>query len=175
MKLNDVLPKLNFTTDSALMELKADLDEYYPNLLPEEKWGKKDKRLLLIKKTYDNCKNREKAHELVGSPESSRNKPIKVYTVQLEGVKWINRIEESHLLAMNDVVVEPLIQEYSNLKEILMFLNEELKSMNQFPEMKGLVPKFDIKQLKSMLFDDLMTLKDGLNLDLDPKELVKGI
>lgn len=162
--------KPKYESDEHLALLKDQLQTYLLNTIDPEV---RDKRVRVIAKEYNFCDNSTLACSLMEWNDDKRKVPV--YELQLHGYKIINFIEDSHLLGQNEVVVPHLVNEYSMLKNILTLLNEEFKRLNQFQELKDNVPKFDIKRLKSCLYDDLTHLKDNFNVDINIKEILSAV
>lgn len=142
-----------------LEELKNNLETYIPNLLDE---SVPPKRETLIRTEVDKkfVKNDIK---------------YDMYDVQLRGKTIINDIFMSHLLGANEVVVPHIIDEYTRLLAVVKDVISEHKRLNQFQELKGKVPAFDLKKIKSCLYDDLTQLSETFELNLDVKDLIKAV
>lgn len=127
------------------------LDEYIPNRAPIDIKPKRDQ---LIRKEYAG-----------------------LYRIQLDALSIIKDIEISHLLGMNEVVVDPLIDEYRRLNYILKFISDRLKVMKQFDNELGgfvsdMMKSFRVSELSSMLYSDLELLSSEYDLDLDFKSCI---
>ena len=104
-----------------------------------------------------------------------REKYGDIYDFQLEIYTIVRDIDISHFLGMNEVVVDPLVEEYALLNQKLRTLSERLKVMKQFDgdlsgSVSDMLNSFKVKDISSMLFSDLECLNDRYALDLDLKQ-----
>ena len=151
-----------YNSRTRLEELKDQLETYLPNLLPTD-GTIKYKRDLRIRAEVDKlCHPRDKP-------------TLDIYDLQLAGITSINDIIASQLLGMNVMVIPHFVVEYGTLRNTLELLNNEYKRLNQFQELKPFVTNFNLKELASLLYDDLTQLNNEYNIDFDVKETVKNI
>lgn len=105
---------------------------------------------------------------------------LDIFDYQLQAKSTIDDIFNSHVLGGNEVVVPHLISEYTRLKQLLFYINTEYKRLSgKFPELRGCLTPFDLKQIKTCLFDDLTQLVNEYNIefpeDTGIKQLVAGV
>lgn len=136
-----------------LNQVRGTVDVYFPKLLPEKM---KAKREILINKTYG-----------------------KTFDLQYDVLVVLKKIEISHLLAMNEVVVPYLIDEYGELLYRLKEIREPIKKMRQFQELKNQVEEF-LKSLKELcdlvipqMIGDLQCLHVKYSIEIDSKKASK--
>lgn len=102
-----------------------------------------------------------------------------LYDKQLEMVQIIKKIEMSHLLACNDVILNVLLEEYKELSICAESLVKGFKAMNQFQEYKeilnNIVKHLNQRDIASMFYHDLIHLQSELMLDFDEKVLMKKL
>ena len=144
-----------YESNSYLKELYKQLDIYLPKKLPDDV---KRKREDAVRREYGRC---------------TCDGYNTVYDLQVKAQIILRDISVSHLLGCNDVVAQPLANEYAELKTVLQLLNVEYKRFKQFQELAGVVPAFKPAELKTHLYNDLMTLSNHFDLNLDLKELSK--
>ena len=159
---------MDYNSETYLHELSDRLAVYIPNTVADapddasrKELSRVRRRQALIFKAFDaKCKCDD---------------TIDLYDLQLRGQAIVADIGVSQMVGMNETVVPYFVAEYKKLKEILGQLNSEYKRLNQFPEIKEEVTPFKVKELSSLLYDDLTQLCTEYNIDCDIKQLVKGI
>ena len=142
-----------FASDPYLEQLKSALGVFIPATLKD---SVKPKRESAIKKAYQG-----------------------VYDIQCVAASLIGDIGVSHLLAMNDVVVAHLIEEYAKLNYVLKKLDDSLKSMNSFAEVSQATGQIKnaikLKEIPRHLYQDLDYLSATFQFELDIKAAVDSI
>lgn len=141
----------NYPSVDYLNKLRYYLMEYIPNKLPHDV---KPKREAMVKDTYGEG-----------------------FKLQLAAYKIVNDIEISHLLGMNDVIVSVLVEEYAQLRYVLRMIENHLKKMKQYAELKDILDymnnSFQVKDIGSYLYKDLELLIDEYDIDVDIKDYMK--
>jgi len=144
---------VEYPSNQYLEELKHQLVVFIPSTAQD---SIKPKRELAIKKAYDG-----------------------VYDIQCAGSSIINDISISHLLAINEVVVPHLVEEYAKLNFVLKTLESKLKGLNQFSELSDAVSDLKaaikLKTIGGYLFKDLELMSTTFEFELNIKELVDSI
>lgn len=142
-----------FASESYLSELKIHLGVFIPSALKD---GAKPKRELAIKKAYANT-----------------------YDIQCTAVTIIAEISVSQLLAMNEVVVPHLVEEYAKLNFVLRKLDAALKSMNAFSEVSTAVADIknalQLKEIPRHLYQDLEAICEAFDVTVDIKKQVDSL
>ena len=149
---------MHYKSDEYLAELMRVLVDYIPNHFPDNTKPK------IVADAV-----REYSHVV----SSDRN--IGIYDLNMMGLKLINDIGTSHLLGCNEVIIDPLVEEYKALKVVLTDLMTELPRLNRFPDLKPHIPKFKSKDASTALFHDLTQLCEEYDIECNIKELVKSI
>ena len=144
-----------YPSTNYLENLKEVLSVYVGVMAPDE--STKQKRDALIQKTYK--ENKEKVHP---------------YSLQLEAISVIGKVEMSHLLGCNEFVVPHMVEEYAQLKLLAQKLTPFVKKMDQFDEVKryseAILKEFTGKNLSLSLYDDLKHLEETHGVEIDFKE-----
>jgi hypothetical protein len=161
-------PAMVYNSEEYLDKLHARLDIYIPNMVPDAPEGSTPKEMSKIRRRQTQI---TKAYETSTAP----NEDFDVYDFQLAAQVAIREISISQLLGENDVVVPCFVAEYKKLKGLLLILNNEYKRFNQFPEVKEYTTPFVVKEISSLLYDDLTQLCEEYSIECDIKELVKSI
>ena len=142
-----------FESDNYLAPLKQKLEVFVPSTVSD---AIKPKRELAIKKAYNG-----------------------VYDIQCAAASIINDIGVSHLLAMNEVVVPHLVEEYAKLNFVLRKLDAALKAMNPFSEVsqatEEIKKSLQLKDIGKHLYQDLETLSERFAVEVEIKPLVESI
>jgi len=141
---------MNYASEDYLEELRCCLMEYIPAGLPD---NVKPKREAMVKETYGDC-----------------------FRLQIEAYGIIHKIEMSHLLGMNEVVLPVLVEEYGQLRYVLKLLETRLKKMTQYEELQNIVAEmtdaFGTKGIGSHLYNDLDLLITKFGIDAIAKDFM---
>lgn len=133
-----------------MLEFSDTISNFLPNELPE---GLKKKREDQIGLAY-----------------------IEPYDIQIGVAGVVKKIQISHLLGMNEIVVPHLSEEYGQLIHGVRMLEAALKPMKSFQELKSPLGKLNAfltpKKLPKMLFDDLAHLAETHAFEIDIKTAV---
>lgn len=125
---------------------------FLPNWLPETGDMKKDK------KAEDRARD---AYEKITYKNQS------IYDIQLKCVSLIRQIEISKLLAMNEVILPIIVDEYVELNHLFTQLKKMFQSIKANVPNIALIDSFiKTSQLKQQLWEDLQLLKNK-NIDFD--------
>ncbi len=126
--------------------LPSKLERYLPHSLPN---NIKQKRVEKIYKSYQH-----------------------IFKEQMQVRSIVREIEISHLIGQNDVVINPLVEEYIELRKRLDKITEtvnewksQLQELN--PQLKELLTLSKTKDLGSMLYNDLKHLSETYDVDID--------
>lgn len=142
-----------FASESYLNQLKIQLGVFIPSILSD---GIKPKRELAIKKAYAGT-----------------------YDIQCAAASIIGDILVSHLLAMNEVVVPHLVEEYAKLNFVLRKLDTALKLMNPYSEVAAQTAEIkaalQLKDLSRHLYQDLEAICQAFDVTVDIKAQVDSI
>ena len=142
-----------------LTALQKTLLKYIPSMLPDDIKAKRFKVL-----------------EVACNKKCKHDSDMDLYDLQLEASNSIDRIVESQILGCNEIVIPHFVAEYGDLKDTLELLNKEQQSLKQFQELQPFLTAFKLKEISSLLYDDLTQLVEEYNIEgIDVKELVKSI
>lgn len=159
---------MKYNSEEYLNNLSARLDVYVPNMVPDAPEGASAKEM---SKTRRRQQQITKAYTVKCSP----NEEFDLYDLQIAAQVVIREILVSQLLGCNDVVVPCFVEEYKKLKGLLLILNNEYKRFNQFHEVKEYFTPFVVREISSLLYEDLTQLCNEYNIECDIKQLVKSI
>lgn len=143
------MEKPNYKSNEYLSELSEKVELFMPNLLSDN-----------VKP-----KNESKIRDFFSDLYGKNN---------MEVLKTIKDIKVSHLLGLNEVVVQPMVEEYKRLETQVTLLKKEYEGAKQFqdiwPQTQEIMKVLDKNKIKQCLFDDLKELKEYFGLDFDIKE-----
>lgn len=159
---------MKYKSEEYLTALSERLETYIPNLFADPPEGTPRKEVAKIRR-------RQAQLFKMYDEKCSPNKELDIYDLQLAAQALTRDIGISQLLGENEIVVPHFVAEYKRLKSLLALLNNEYKRLNQFPEIKEAITPFKVKEISSLLYDDLTQLCTEYNIECDIKELVKSI
>lgn len=98
-----------------------------------------------------------------------------LYEIQFYIHAIVRKLQISHLLGTNDVIVPYLVEEYAKINYTLKKLVERLRKLLQYDgdldnTIQKMIDSFDVKSISSRLYDDLKHLSDHHGVEVDLKE-----